>query len=524
MDGIDCPNYSMQLLSQLHSLKKTEFIAYYPQAGRGKTRVRRLTQISPYLVSQNWGVHNNSYQNLVRAIHERVFMVNKNGVFQRPPQPTHSIRKKLGEFKRRILHNIESIEPLSTKQFVDTYVGRKRKLYERAVKSLEEKPLRKADAYIKAFIKDEKTDFGSKPNACPRIIQPRSPRFNVAVGVYLKPMEKALYRAIACVYRGVTVFKGLNGVRRGYELRRKWDRFDHPVAVGVDASRWDQHCSREVIDWEHSLEEAIFPQMKQFNDMRKVNRVYAQCDDGEVHYQVEGCRMSGDMDTAMGNCLLMCAITWTVMKDLQLEKYEYVNDGDDGVLIVERSELEVLRQGFVKEFGKYGYTMKWESETEVFEEIEFCQCQPVYDGERYVMCRKPMRTLMTNGVTLKRYRNTGDIEDLVNSIGWCGLAIAGNLPIYWQYYYKMARKEYSPTLEYDSGLQYLAHGLIPVYKRPTAAARHSFWLAFHVSPEAQICIEKLILDSKVEIRDPIPGTFLDADETIKILLDTRNES
>ncbi len=522
MDGIDCPNDSMQVLAAMSvGLKDNEKIAYYPLAGRGKTRVRRATLHSPFTSSENWGVHNNSYQNLVRAIHERVFLVKgEGGLFSRPPEPTIDVGKKLGEFKRRVLHNLESFEPYTTEQFVESYVGRKRNMYARMAESLSVSPLCAADAYIQAFIKDEKTDFGCKPNACPRIIQPRSPRFNIAIGVYLKPMEKALYRAIAAVFRGVTVCKGLNAVQRGYELRRKWERFDDPIAVFVDASRWDQHCSRKVIDWEHSLQEAIFPEMKQLNDMRKINRVFARCDDGLVEYKVDGCRMSGDMDTAMGNCVTMCGITWTVMKDLGIKKYEYANDGDDGVLIIERSNLQLLKKGFVERFRQFGYTMKWEGETRTFEEIEFCQCKPVYDGEKWVMIRDPKTALSKDCLTLKRYATLEELADLKNSVGWCGLAIAGNMPIYWALYEHMAIREYQEIREYRSGMEYMAHGLLPRCEEPSADARFSFWLAFGVSPEDQLTIENSIRSSKFLLKDPAPTACINAG-TIQFLIQDR---
>jgi hypothetical protein len=80
-------------------------------------------------------------------------------------------------------------------------------VYQRAVDSLRSEPVRRDDARIKPFVKAEKINVSKKPDPCPRLIQPRSPRYNVEVGVYLKPLERLVYRAIAKVWGGQTVLK-----------------------------------------------------------------------------------------------------------------------------------------------------------------------------------------------------------------------------------------------------------------------------------------------------------------------------
>jgi hypothetical protein len=40
------------------------------------------------------------------------------------------------------------------------------------------------------------------------------------------------------------------------------------------------------------------------------NKGFARTIDGLIKYSVEGCRMSGDMNTALGNCTIMCALVY----------------------------------------------------------------------------------------------------------------------------------------------------------------------------------------------------------------------
>lgn len=496
-------------------LRTGEKLVVKDTIGNGRARKRHTVSFI-HALAEKWGVHNNNLENLLRAISERVFLVKANralelpiGVspegeeFMRPPLPTVNIKKELQPFTNKLFHAVGIVQPISTKQFVDTYVGRKKRMYEAALVSLESKPIARADAIISAFIKDEKTDFGKKPRACPRIIQPRSPRFNVVVGVYLKPLEKALFHGIAEVYKGVTVAKGLNCFARGKLLHRKWRGFNSPVAIMLDATRFDQHCNSNIIEWKHYVEEHFFPELKRYNAWRKRNVCYARTDDGSVKYVVEGCTMSGDMDTASGNCLIMCALTWTVMRAIGVVKYEYMNDGDDGVLIVEKDQVECVRTAFQREFLKYGFQMKWDGDTDEFEQIEFCQCQPIWDGKEWRMVRRPSVALAKDAITVKRPRSPLHLEQLRSNLGWTGLSIAGDLPIYHVFYRKYITMADSRE-GYDSGMAYMARDVSPRGGEPTMEARVSFWKAFHITPDNQRAIEHTIQQLHVPKGSPIP--------------------
>jgi hypothetical protein len=76
--------------------------------------------------------------------------------------------------------------------------------------SLAAKPLSRDDASVATFIKCEKINFHAKADPAPRIIQPRDPRFNAAIGVYIKPLEKLIYKNLGKLYKYPCVAKGFD--------------------------------------------------------------------------------------------------------------------------------------------------------------------------------------------------------------------------------------------------------------------------------------------------------------------------
>lgn len=474
--------------------------------GYQKPRERILVNFHPLGGGEQWGVHNNSIVNIERALVERVLTVKGGGGQQViPPQPAPGlVKRRLMTFRKKLVHVTGRTAKLSTSEFVEGYVGRKRRLYQQAADSLDDMPLRKKDAYIQAFIKDEKTNLTRKDDPCPRIIQPRSPRFNVAIGKHLRPMEHAIFRGIGRVFRSTTVMKGLNASERGKQMSRKWHRFQQPVALMLDASRFDQHCSYDIISWEHSVEEAIAierEELSQLNRWRRVNKCFARAPGGGFSYSLRGTRMSGDMDTAMGNCLTMCGMMWSFVTDMGVEKFEFANDGDDGVLFVELKDLGVLLEHYSGYFRELGFTMKLEGVAHELEHIEFCQSRPVLAPEGYRVVRDPRVCVGKDSLSLRRTTETGSLLELRNAVGWCGAALAGDMPVFNRYYASMINGD-APIREYTTGMQFLSHGMESRFSEPTPETRASFHKAFDLSPDDQVALESEIERLDTDITSP----------------------
>jgi len=366
------------------------------------------------------------------------------------------------------------------------YKGRKKVIYTQAMHSLSASDVRPSDAYLKTFIKCEKIDFEVKADPAPRVIQPRSPRYNLSVAVYLKPLEHIIYENINRLFGATTVMKGLNAVEQASAIREAWESVIDPVAVDLDASRWDRHVSATALKWEHARYLRYFrgvphDKLAQLLSWQINNKCFGYFPDGSVKWSMRGRRASGDMNTAVGNVLIMCGCIWSWCRENNLTGYRLINNGDDSVLIISRRLLPILAT-IGPWFQDMGFLMKVGDVTDVFEQIKFCQTQPVWDGQRWIMCRDPRTVLQKDAHSLLPLDNETNLRGWLASVGDCGLSLAGNLPIFAEYYSWMRRQgEHNnvglhPSLE--TGMSWLAKGLSPKYSEPTTECRISFWRAF----------------------------------------------
>lgn len=439
-----------------------------------------------------YGTHNNSLANLKRGIMERVFLV-KDGAGLKPcPQPIPHVFANLRSFRTKVLSGLRPTAPMTYQQFADSYQGRKWKVYTSAVESLRVKDFdARSDSKIKAFVKAEKTNFDAKPDPAPRIIQPRSPRFNVVVGRYLKPLEHLLYHRIDDVFGAPVVAKGRNAKQRASMLRSAWDNYARPVAIMLDASRFDQHVSKDALRYEHSFYLRAFGQPAELQSalsQQLENNCVAVAQDGMARYTTMGCRMSGDMNTSCGNVLLMCAMMYHWIREMRI-RANLVNDGDDCVLITEQENLVSLLNSCGPWFLQYGFEMSMDGVTDIFERIDFCQCRPVKTAGGWVMCRNP-HTALDKDLLCVRPLNEVEWSRQCSAVAACGLAISSGLPVFQPFYRWMdtGRTDYEAHM--SGGLKFLAmsmrHEELPI----TDECRVSFYKAWDLTPQEQRALEE----------------------------------
>ena len=236
------------------------------------------------------------------------------------------------------------------------------------------------DARVKPFTKFEKQSLSKAP----RIINPRSPRYNLYLGKWLKKAEKIYYRAINKAWGARTdhtVIRGLTVRESARVLKQKWDQFKDPVAIGLDAKKFDMHVSTHALKYEHTYYTQVWPDKRLARVLKwqLVNAGVAVCEDGEVHFRMNGTRASGDLNTSLGNCIIMCAAIWAFCQEQQIDA-ELGNNGDDCVLIVERSDVDKVLNNVDGFFRRLGFRMTSEKPVDIFERIEFCQSHPVLCG------------------------------------------------------------------------------------------------------------------------------------------------
>ncbi len=477
----------------------------------GQLRERRFYQIGGMAMPINYTVHHSSIVNLSRALLTRVFYVKDSSSesgYAPTPRPCEGAYKRLNSFKDRLCSYLPSTTPIPRLEFPNLYEGRRKTVYAQAAESLQLRSVTRKDARIKAFVKAEKICLKGKVDPDPRVIQPRDPRYNVEVGRYLKPVEKNLYQAVARIFHEPTIFKGFNAADSGRIMKAKWDKYRKPVAIGLDASRFDQHVSREALEWEHSIYLHMFrgaPELARLLEWQIANKGVGYCKDGRLSYEVDGCRMSGDMNTALGNCLIMCALVHTYCSE-RLPKFSLANNGDDCVLIFERQYEDRLCD-LPKWFTEMGFTMKVEPPVYEFEQIEFCQTHPVYDGSNYIMVRNFPNSLSKDAISIKPLDSKRYYCGWMKSVGDSGISLTGGMPVLQSYYRAFQRAgRGARTIGLDSvhetGLRAFAHGMDRTDSPITPEARFSFYLAFKVTPEEQMCLEEYY-DSFTPIYNPV---------------------
>nr|UPW42784.1 RNA-dependent RNA polymerase [Saguaro cactus virus] len=473
--------------------------------------VRRNTPVRPrrLYVQQEIGtgleyrVHNASFANLRRGLLERVFYVeNKiDKTLTSCPVPECNVFRNLQYLKNRLVRMVGVHTRISMAEVVDCYQGRKRTLYNNAMLSLSEIPIDRKDAHLRTFTKAEKFCVSLKPDPAPRVIQPRSPRYNLKVAQYLKKTEHYIYRGLDKIWGGPTVMKGYNVEEVAAHIKSAWDEFQIPVAIGFDMSRFDQHVSVPALQFEHSIYTSIFSgdsELQQLLAWQLTNFGTGFAHDGLIRYRVNGCRMSGDMNTALGNCILACLITKYLTKGV---KARLINNGDDCVLICEKRDAGRVA-GLATGWLRFGFTCITEEPVYCLERIRFCQMAPIYDGRCWVMVRDPKVSLSKDTYSMVRWDNEKNARQWFKAVGECGLSIAGGVPIVQEFYKMYERfgagvKKAKVSEVSASGLFHMSFNSRRAYQQVTDSARYSFYLAFGILPDVQAAVEHELM----KIRD-----------------------
>lgn len=345
------------------------------------------------------------------------------------------------------------------------------------------------------FVKAEKFNNSVKKHHVPRAIQPRSPRYLVESGRYIKPIEKKIYKTINIMFDSVTIFKGLNAETRGHHISSHWNSFIDPVAVGLDAKRFDQHVSPAMLEWEHSIYKLFYPGDKHFAKIMKwqvKNTGVARCAEGKARYTVDGCRMSGDMNTALGNCLIMSSMVYAYARKCGI-RIKLANDGDDCVVFMERKDLNVFSDNLHNFFSSLGFSMTVEDPVYILEDIEFCQSHPIFDGEKYIMVRDPRRAISKDCVAIKPLDNDKIMKMWCSAVGQGGMSLTGGIPVWQDFYARLVSiidgAKPLDDITLNTGMKLMAKGMYRNYKEVDPKTRLSFYLAFKVSPQEQLARE-----------------------------------
>lgn len=445
-----------------------------------------------YIVDDNLNTHNNSVANLLRGVGERVLYTDRK--LTKCVQPLSGVFEgRLASLKRTIVRAIGRQSPVSRNQFVDFYKGPRRATYERAVASLALKPICSRDARLKTFVKAEKINFTLKADPAPRVIQPREPRFNVEVGKYLRPIEHKVYDAIDGLFKSPTIMSKYNSVQLAGVLKAKFDSIPNCHVIGLDASRFDQHVSTQALQFEHSIYNEIF-RSKELAGLLKqqlINIGVAKGTDGWFKYKKKGSRMSGDMNTSLGNKLLMCLMCKAYLDSLNV-RYEFANNGDDCLVFIQGKHVGKMNT-LDQYFKDFGFNMKCEAAVRDFEAVEFCQCKPVISNNIWRMVRNVRTCLAKDCTSVSLGHDVELFRRWLYDVADCGRAFSADIPVLGAFYNMLKRfgnkGGYEAHTSEFSCYRTMSTGVHLTHTSPDDNGRYSFWIGTGISPDSQIIIE-----------------------------------
>ncbi len=469
------------------------------------------------------GVFNNTVENGYRAFAERYFLCKTSRGFE-PALASSCVDwsedPDMQEFCE-LLHKHMCLAPTITiDEVVDLYKGTKHKVYVEARKHYWSDGLATMDAMLNSFVKFEKCDLGKAP----RVINPRSPKYNLLLGKFLKLNEHNYFNAISGIFKQrQVVVKGVDTRQAAAILHENWDALTNPVAIGGDATKFDMHVSEAALKFEHlcyirqyasSYKDAqslqhmgivLFRAGAPFSESwvdglqlawllagQLLNKGRAWFHNGMLKFKMRGTRASGDLNTSLGNCILMCAMTYGWMKRSQV-RCLLSNNGDDCVYFLNAEDEAKWRDGFDEYYRRKGFRMVLEPTVSEFEEVEFCQARPV-DVDGWTMVRNPKTLVTKASMCLLPVQNINHVRKWMMAVGIAEGSLGSGVPVIQSFARAMRRNGLRCTKRLIGAAYYqssrIYHATLEVADRDvTAAARISFHAAWGVTPDEQIALE-----------------------------------
>jgi len=412
-------------------------------------------------------------------------------------------------------------------EVAQSYTGALRDRYLEAERSLrEDGPVMFSDTYLRAFLKAEKVN-ALKKFPKPRLIYPRSPRYNLELATRLKPFEHWLWGNLKRVGNsGVphtrVVAKGLSMQQRANLIRRKFSSIPSCVVVEVDGKAFEAHLERWVLEQEHRVYAAAFPgdgKLKRLLRYQLSMQGVTQCG---VKFEREGGRASGDYNTGMGNTLVMLAVVVSVLRRMGLTTFDTLADGDNCLLFLESGSLDRVLSDFARLALDAGHEMVLERPAWDLESVRFGQSAPVDLGARGLRMVRDWRKVLSQA--LSSHAHLHDVRFMkryLRGVALCEAHLSRGVPILGKWAESVLRAtEGVELLPFSWYRDYQVLGVVegawdkPVLgESPTEEARRSFALAFGTSVCDQLDLEsgldriEICLDSWIPVEPPTASNW-----------------
>jgi len=380
----------------------------------------------------------------------------------------------------------------------NSYSGSMRRRYIEAERSLRvDGPLRSSDHYLRAFLKAEK--LASPGSQKPRMIFPRSPRYNLVLASWLKPFEHWLWGRLTArrLFDGSNtrvVAKGLSPRSRANLIVRKFNQFKDCVVFEADGKAFEAHVSSLQLRLEHLVYLAAYHGCEELRGVLSHQLRLVGVTAGGLKFSREGGRASGDYNTGMGNSLIMlCA----VVAGLRGIPFDVLVDGDNALVFMSSSSFASIGDFSARVLAECGHELALERPVRHLEGVRFGRSAPIYLGHGlgWTMVRD-WRSVLSGALCSHRW-----LSEPVFGRRWlagvvrCELSLARGVPVLQEFAARFLKAmedvKIAPAEVYTD--YYVMGGwiagmeaVIPVSRE----ARVSFELAFGLSPDDQVRVER----------------------------------
>lgn len=400
-----------------------------------------------------------------RACCHNEFISFRNRVAFEVPQPSkHGIKQLRDLFKMKARHlnlgvtspindpvRMGPIHPWSERAVLDYYGINtpKGKIYKEAYHELQFRPLNEKDARVNMFVKAEKLPIDSLEDPLtkdPRAIQFRAPVYSAQLAKYTLALEKTFYLTTP----GAT--KGMDGAAKGRTLSDMISKYADPVFLELDCSRFDAHVSTQLLKCEHSFYNHVYSDagLARMLRMQLINRGWTRTG---MRYTVKGGRMSGDMNTALGNNVLQWGMINVWLKECGVNKFDFIFDGDDSVIVIESTVVDLISEDIYNKL--FGMKAKLKV-VRALSDIEYCKGHFFGEVGDLKFGRDPMVAILKDIYTTKLLVNNKQLSDYMYTLGLCMAHQYSRIPIMWKLANEIRAK-------YPSGS--VAQSLIGEYNR-----------------------------------------------------------
>lgn len=422
----------------------------------------------------------------------------------------------------RVLGKHMAAEPCRMEDIYRKYTGLKRARYERAHINLIKQggSIRKEQARVRMFVKAEAYKIDdNKPYPDCRAIQYRSYEYTLLLASKIRPAEHKMYELsdVPGYGEGRIFAKNMNQFQKAEALRDMVEGLPGCKIVCFDFSRFDAHVQQTMLRW---VEQVAWntavgdPELQRLLSLQLTNHGVHGRGDEAIHYRVKGGRMSGDANTAGGNCIISATVLCSFMNQRGY-RYRALVDGDDSVVTYYGPRITQEEVGRFVE--RYGMVIGIESEPTTLEEIDFCQAHPVEVDGQWTMIRNPMKVLTKMGMTHHKDNPRGYVKRLLTT-ATCEGYLARGVPILQSFCRKyisscesqMSKRQLKKKYLKVEALSYRMQHLVTKIDdfqdiRVSMRTRESFARAFGIGVQEQIDVERQIEAWTFDVMTHRPG-------------------